>query len=30
VYISYYLPLGKGVPFHLNNLESPPSKDDLY
>jgi hypothetical protein len=25
----YYLPLEKGDPFHLNKLESPPSKDDL-
>jgi hypothetical protein len=25
----YYLPLGKGVPLHFNNLESPPPKDNL-
>jgi hypothetical protein len=25
----YYLPLEKGNPLHLNNLESPPPKDDL-
>jgi hypothetical protein len=25
----YYLPLGKGIPFHLKNLNSPPPKDDL-
>jgi hypothetical protein len=25
----YYLPLEKGNPFHLNNLEFPPPKDDL-
>jgi hypothetical protein len=25
----YYLPLEKGNPFHLNNLESPHPKDDL-
>jgi hypothetical protein len=24
-----YLPLEKGNPLHLNNLESPPPKDDL-
>jgi hypothetical protein len=27
--LRYCLPLGKGVPFHLNNLESPLPKDDL-
>jgi hypothetical protein len=25
----YYLPLEMGNPLHLNNLESPPPKDDL-
>jgi hypothetical protein len=25
----YYLPLGKGISFHLNNLKSPPPKNDL-
>jgi hypothetical protein len=25
----YYLPLGKGIPLYLKNLESPPPKDDL-
>jgi hypothetical protein len=25
----YYLPLGKGIPFHMKNLEFPPPKDDL-
>jgi hypothetical protein len=24
-----YIPLEKGNPLHLNNLESPPSKNDL-
>jgi hypothetical protein len=25
----YYLPLEKGIPLHLKNLESPPPKDDV-
>jgi hypothetical protein len=26
----YYLPLERDNPLHLNKLESPPFKDDLY
>jgi hypothetical protein len=25
----YYLPLGKGIPLHLNNLQSPPPEDNF-
>ena len=29
LHFCFYLPLGKGVAFHLNEHESPPSKDAL-